>query len=125
MAEPLKQERLRLEKEINRLTFESVVDPKGFENPLGLNPLQTMQQRLDKLHDEIAPLQAEINQLTRQFWVTKEQVAANKYDLSASRYRQIEQDEEFYEEPQVTLERLLKLEEAMSAEAKELEKSIR
>jgi type I restriction enzyme M protein len=73
-----------------------------------------MQQQLDKLHDEIAPLQKEINQLTRQFWVTKEQVRANKYDLSASRYRVVEQDEEFYEEPQVTLERLLKLEDVMS-----------
>ena len=36
---------------------------------------------------------------------------ANKYDLSASRYRQVEQDEEFYEEPQVTLERQAKLED--------------
>jgi type I restriction enzyme M protein len=52
-----------------------------------------------------------INQLTRQFWVAKEKVRANKYDLSASRYRQVEQDEEFYEEPQVTLERMRKLEE--------------
>ncbi|MBI5651443.1 MAG: N-6 DNA methylase [Chloroflexi bacterium] len=125
MAEPLKQERLRLEKEINRLTFESVVNPKGLGDPSGLDPLATMQQQLDKLHDEIAPLQAEMNQLTRQFWVTKEQVAGNKYDLSASRYRQIEQDEEFYEEPQVTLERLLKLEEVMSQEAKELEKLLK
>lgn len=84
-----------------------------------------MQQRLDKLHDEIAPLQAEMNQLTRQFWVTKEQVAANKYDLSASRYRQIEQDEEFYEEPRVTLERLLKLEDAMSDEARDLSEMLK
>ena len=51
----------------------------------------------------MTPLQTEINQLTRQFWVTKEQVKANKYDLSASRYRQVEQDEEYYEEPKVTL----------------------
>ena len=35
---------------------------------------------------------------------------ANKYDLSASRYRQVEQDEEFYEEPKVTLDRLRQLE---------------
>ena len=41
--------------------------------------------------------------------MTKEQVKANKYDLSASRYRQVEQDEEYYEKPQVTLERLLEL----------------
>lgn len=36
----------------------------------------------------------------------------NKYDLSAGRYRQVEQDEEFYEQPRVTLDRLLKLEAA-------------
>ena len=65
-----------------------------------------------------------MNQLTRQFWVTKEQVRANKYDLSASRYRQIEQDEEFYEEPQVTLERLLKLESVMAKQAKEINESL-
>jgi type I restriction enzyme M protein len=117
MAEPLKQERLRLEKEINRLTFEHAIANGDGD---ATSALQTMQQQLDKLHDEIAPLQAEMNQLTRQFWVTKEQVADNKYDLSASRYRQMEQDEEFYEEPQVTLERLLKLEEVMGTEAKEL-----
>jgi type I restriction enzyme M protein len=34
----------------------------------------------------------------------------------------MEQDEEFYEEPQVTLERLLKLEEVMTEETKELGK---
>ena len=42
--------------------------------------------------------------------MTKDQVKANKYDLSASRYRQVEQDEEFYEEPKVTLDRLRELE---------------
>lgn len=111
---PLKAERLRLQKEINRAQFENVIDGQDLS---GLGDLTGL---IDKLHDQIAPLQAEINQLTRQFWVTKEQVRANKYDLSASRYRQIEQDEEFYEEPQVALERLLKLESVMSAEAKEL-----
>jgi type I restriction enzyme M protein len=69
----------------------------------------------------MAPLQAEINQLNRQFWVTKARVKANKYDLSASRYRQIEQDEPFYELPQVTMERLLKLEYVMATEVRELE----
>jgi type I restriction enzyme M protein len=47
---------------------------------------------------------------------------AHKYDLWASRYRQIEQDEPFYESPQVTMERLLKLEHVMATEVRELEK---
>ncbi|MCK4472592.1 MAG: N-6 DNA methylase, partial [Anaerolineae bacterium] len=68
-----------------------------------------------------APLQAQMDQLTRQFWVTREQVKANKYDLSASRYRRVEQDEVYYEKPQVTMERLLELERVMGEEVRELE----
>jgi type I restriction enzyme M protein len=159
---PLKAERLRLEGEINRLTFESVIapdpkgfgkplgsgetpetsegeqlviapDPKGFGKPLGSNetggnespPAAALDQakaELAELEARIAPLQAQIDQLTRQFWVTKEEVRANKYDLSASRYRQVEQDEAYYEKPQVTMERLLTLERVMGEEVKELEK---
>ena len=72
----------------------------------------------------MTPLQTEINQLTRQFWVTKDQVKANKYDLSASRYRQVEQDEEFYEEPKVTLKRLRQLEAAATGEVAILEEMV-
>ncbi len=115
---PLKAERLILLKEINRLTFENAVAPADDE-PTRL-ALEADRQRLAQLHEQMAPLQAEINQLNRQFWVTKAQVKANKYDLSASRYRQIEQDEPFYELPQVTMERLLKLEQFMAEEVREL-----
>lgn len=57
--------------------------------------------------------------ILRQFWNKKK---ANKYDLLASRYRQIEQDEPDYESPQVTMERLLKLEHVMATEVRELER---
>ena len=57
-----------------------------------------------------------MNQLSQQFWVTKAQVKANGYDLTASRYRQVGQDEAYYEKPQVTMERLLALETIMTAE---------
>ncbi len=76
------------------------------------------------LQARIAPLQTEINQLTRQFWVGKDQVKANKYDLSASRYRQVEQDEEFYEAPRVTLERLAKLETTTAGEVAALKEML-
>jgi type I restriction enzyme M protein len=112
---PLKVERLRLQGEINRLTFESVTapdsDPKGFPKPLG---------SLADLEARIAPLQAQIDQLSRQFWVTRKQVKANNYDLSASRYCQVEPDEAYYEKPQVTMERLLELERVMAEEVQEL-----
>lgn len=117
---PKKTERLLLQKEINRLMFEAAIAPEDDEEKQ--QALETDQQKLTTLHDQMAPLQWEINQLNRQFWVTKEQVKANKYDLSASRYRQIEQDEVYFESPRVTMERLLKLEHVMAAEVAELEK---
>lgn len=120
---PLKAERLTLEKEINRLTFEHAIAPADDE-PTRL-ALEADQQKLARLNEQIVPLQQEINQLSRQFWVTKEQAKANKYDLSASRYRQLEQDEIFYEEPQVTMERLLKLERVMSEEVEALQVMLR
>ena len=84
-----------------------------------------LEARLAELQTRIEPLQKEINQLTRQFWVAKEQVAAQGYDLSASRYRQIEQDEVFYEKPAVTLDRLRALEQAAGKQAQALEKMLK
>ncbi|MGB8644423.1 MAG: class I SAM-dependent DNA methyltransferase [Anaerolineae bacterium] len=115
---PLKSRRLQLFKELNRLTFEHAIAPDGDGDATAA--LAAMQKELDDLHAQIEPLQAEINQLTRQFWVTKEQVKANKYDLSASRYRQIEQEEEFYEEPGVTLERMKQLDRVTKEELEEI-----
>ncbi len=115
---PLKAERLKLLKEVNRLTFENAISPADDES--SRLALETDQTLLNQLHEQMEPLQAEINQLNRQFWVTKAQVKSNKYDLSASRYRQIEQDEAFYESPQVTMERLLKLEHIMEMEVRDL-----
>jgi type I restriction enzyme M protein len=54
-----------------------------------------------------------------------DKVAANRYDLSASRYRPMEQDETYYDAPSVTLVRLLKLEQVMVSELHELEKSLK
>ena len=118
-AAPLKAERLRLHAEINRVTFESVVDLTG--GPQASLEVQHLAGHLSGLESQIAPLQAEIDQLSRQFWVSKEQVRANKYDLSASRYREVEQDGAYYEKPEVTLERLLKLEDVMTKEVREFE----
>ena len=81
--------------------------------------------KLADLQTRIGPLQKEINQLTRQFWVTKEQVAAQGYDLSASRYRQVEQDEEYREKPAVTLGRMQALEQAAGKQIKALEKMLK
>ena len=121
--EPLKARRLQFHAEINRLTFENAVAPADDETTLAL--LDADRDKLAVLEAEIHPLQREFNQLSRQFWVTKAQVAANKYDLSASRYRPIEQDEAYYDMPQVTLSRLLELGKVMVAEVRDLEELLR
>ena len=115
---PLKTDRLEHHAIIHRLKFEEVVSKTADKARAAREKAEA---ELAELQSRMTPLQTEINQLTRQFWVTKDQVKANKYDLSASRYRQVEQDEEFYEEPKVTLERLRQLEEAVTGEVAALE----
>ncbi|MCJ7529436.1 MAG: SAM-dependent methyltransferase [Anaerolineales bacterium] len=129
---PLKTERLTLQAEINRLQFESVIQPPtGFDSQAqSLEPkpagrlLENAQARLAELELKIAAPQSEMEQLSRQFWVTKAQVKANKYDLSASRYRQMNNDAAYHESPAVTLERMLLLEEVMKAEIEALERML-
>jgi type I restriction enzyme M protein len=104
---PLKKDRLEHHAFIHRLRFEEVISN---DLDAARSALERAEDELDELQSRIAPLQTEINQLTRQFWITKDQVKANKFDLSASRYRQVERDEEFYDEPSVTLNRLCQLE---------------
>jgi len=115
---PLKEKRLGLQAEVNRLTFEQVLDGDG----KNAEELAEANNLLSNLYSLISPLQGELDRLTRQFWVTKKQVKANKYDLSASRYRQVDADVAYHEKPSVTLERLARLEEAMLDEIAELKK---
>ncbi len=119
---PLKKDRLEHRAIIHRLKFEEVVS----ETPDKAHAArEKAEAELSELQSRVMPLQTEINQLSRQFWVTKDQVKSNKYDLSASRYRQVEQDEEFYEKPQVTLQRLQRLDRAMVTVMKELEQGLK
>ena len=100
---PLKADRLKHHEIIHRLKFEEVVadDPETARAAREKAELE-----LAELQARIAPLQSEINQLGRQFWVEKKAIVANKYDLSASRYREVEQEDDFLENPNVTLQRL-------------------
>jgi type I restriction enzyme M protein len=147
---PLKEERLALYAEINRLMFESVLAPslpppnttiqtlnadsKSTSSDLGEvsrsdggggAALSAAQARLSELESQISAPQSELDRLTRQFWVTKEQVKANKYDLSASRYRQVDAEAVYHEKPSVTLERLARLENVMASEIEELKKLLK
>ena len=122
-VEPLKKERLELLGEINRLTFEvaiareATLDTKEQE-------LSQAQKRLKEKEEMIAPMQKEINQLSRQFWVSKERVKGNKYDLSATRYQKAEADKQYYEIPEITLDRLLQVDQVIEEEIKQLRKML-
>jgi len=105
--------------------FENAIAPDGDGGEAAREALEAANEQLAELEGKIAPLQAQIDQLTRQFWVTKEQVQANNYDLSASRYRQVEPDEAYYEKPLVTMERLLTLERVMGEEISSLGKLLK
>jgi type I restriction enzyme M protein len=118
---PLKKDRLEHHAIIHRLKFEEVVSKTADKARAAREKAEA---ELAELQSRMTPLQTEINQLTRQFWVTKDQVKANKYDLSASRYRQVEQDAEFYENPNLTLKRLRELETVATSEVAELEKMV-
>jgi len=115
---PMKDERRKMQAEINRLTFDHAIAPAG-DGAIAAE-LSSAQTRLATLQSKIENPQSELDRLTRQFWVTKEQVKANKYDLSASRYRQVDADAVYHEMPSVTLERLSRLEQVMIDEIKEL-----
>ena len=121
---PLKKDRLEHHAIIHRLKFEEVIASDG-SAAKARAAREKAEAELAELQTRIGPLENEINQLTRQFWVTKDLVKANKYDLSASRYRQLEHDETFYEKPAVTLDRLHQLEKAAVADVKALEKMLK
>lgn len=121
---PLKTDLLQHYETIHRLKFEEIIASTG-----GAEAARVARERaeveLTELQSRIIPLQKEINQLTRQFWVTKDQVKTSKYDLSASRYRQVEQEEEFFEKLHITLERLMQLEAVATTEVTALKEALK
>ena len=54
------------------------------------------------------------------FWVNKEEIVGNDYDLSINKYKEIEYEEVVYDAPNVILERIEKLEEEITQGLKEL-----
>lgn len=109
---PLKADRREHQAIIHRLTFEEAVSDAADDARVAR---ERADDELAELQSRVTPLQTEMNRLTRQFWITKEQAKTNRYDLSASRYRQVEQNEEYYEQTTVTLSRLQQLEDATRA----------
>jgi uncharacterized protein involved in exopolysaccharide biosynthesis len=118
---PLKVDRLQHHEIIHRLKFEEVIS-EDFEKAGAVR--EQAEAKLAELYTRIAPVEAEINQLGRQFWVDKKQVVDNKYDLSANHYRDFEYEHAFTETPAVTLDRLQTLEKAAESSIATLGKLI-
>jgi len=116
---PLKADRLEHHQVIHRLRFEEAIADDAAK---ARSAREKAEAELAELQTRIGPLEAELNQLGRQFWIEKKQVVANKYDLSASRYRNVEYDEEFLEKPATTLKRLTTLEHHAGKQVAELQK---
>ncbi len=55
------------------------------------------------------------------FWVSKEEIVGNKYDLSINRYKQVVYAEQMYDDPKVILSKLITLENDILTDLKALE----
>ena len=75
----------------------------------------------DKLDDIVAPMTEWTDRTQKAFVVPKADLAANKYDLSINRYKEVVYQEEQYEAPRVILARLKALEVEIQQELDELE----
>jgi len=66
-------------------------------------------------------LNKDLNRKDKAFFVAKDEIKANGYDLSINRYKEIEYDEVEYESPQVILGKLRDLEGEIKRDLDELE----
>lgn len=120
---PLKKEQLKHQQIIHRLKFEEVIASEK-DSDKARKTREKAEGELANLQLKISPLQQEINQLGRQFWITKENVKNKNYDLSVSRYRQMEYEEVFFEKPEMTLRRLQQIDIASTKKIALLNKVI-
>jgi type I restriction enzyme M protein len=66
-------------------------------------------------------LQKDTDRTKQCFFVLKEEIAENKYDLSLNRYAEADYDEVVYDPPQTILARWRKLEDEIGKDLNELE----
>jgi type I restriction enzyme M protein len=109
---PLRRSRMNQLRDIHELKFAEAMAPDPGDARLARTKAE---RELDALDNRMRPASQEINQLSRQFWVPREQIVESNYDLSASRYRKREFDEPLLEEPSATLHRLLQLEGVLTS----------
>ena len=95
---------------LHRLRFEEAM---ATDQATAVKDRTAAEAALSDLQEQVAPLVREMNQITRQFWVSKGQLAKNKYGLMASAYRPVVLDEIYLEDATVTLDRIQKLDGLM------------
>ncbi|WP_277876178.1 class I SAM-dependent DNA methyltransferase [Trichocoleus sp. FACHB-262] len=66
-------------------------------------------------------IQADTNRAAKAFFVPKAEIAANGYDLSINRYKEVAHEEVQYESPKVILQKLRSLEDEIRADLDALE----
>lgn len=100
---------------IEQLRFDEVL---GLESKTRSKELAKLESDFRLLTGKIELLQAEFNRLSKQFWVDRQSLKDNRYELSASRYRLVEKQAERYAKPEVIIRRLdqikLKIESEMA-----------
>ncbi|MCL1143228.1 type I restriction-modification system subunit M [Shewanella gaetbuli] len=74
-----------------------------------------------KARDKAIATSAKNDKTQKAFWVSKEEITSNKYDLSINRYKEVVYQEESYEAPKEILGKLVSLENEILADLKELE----
>ncbi|MBU2869747.1 class I SAM-dependent DNA methyltransferase [Colwellia sp. E2M01] len=60
----------------------------------------------------------------KHFWVSKDEITTNKYDLSINRYKEVVYEEESYDPPKEILAKLVDLENEILADLKQLEEML-
>jgi type I restriction enzyme M protein len=115
---PLKLELLEHQAAIHNLKFAEVISG---DNDGARRARQEAEAELANLKARSDPLAHEINQLTRQFWVSKEQIVANNYQLSPDKFRYTEDEETFLEDPSLTVAKLKQLDDVARHDLSELE----
>jgi type I restriction enzyme M protein len=77
-----------------------------------------------KARDKYIANSDENDKTQKAFWVSKDDIVSNKYDLSINRYKEVVYEQETFEVPKVILSRLVALENDIMADLKALEKML-
>lgn len=88
--------------------------------PIKANDLPDLVQQF-KVRDKAIAGTDKNDKSQKAFWVSKDEIKANKYDLSINRYKKVKYEQEEHDDPKEILGKLMALEDEILADLKELE----